>query len=159
MSILKIELEVDDLITDMYQDQEIDLSTAIKSQIVSHVSRTVISSINDKVNEEILLKVSNTANEMIGNVVNSVMEKALAGGTLKTRNGDISVDEHILSLFNKHHDWNSPEKYLERKAKEFAAEMKARADVIFATKIVMSIKDQGLLKDGVAEMLIGTDTK
>ena len=159
MSVIKIELEVDDLIGDMYENQESDLSTAIKDQIVSNVSRAVLNKIDDRVNEEILLKVSNVANERIASMVDSVVAKALSGGTIKTRQGDISIDEHILNLFNNHHSWNSPEAYLGKKAKEFAADMKARADVVFATKIVMNIKDQGLLKDGVAEMLIGTDSK
>lgn len=159
MSVIKIELEVDDLISDMYADQESDISVAIKDQIIMGVSREILRKIDDEVTQEILLKVSGIANEKIAEVANNTISRVLSGGIINTRKGKMSIDEHILNLFNNHQNWNSPEAYLEKKAKQFATDMKARADVIFATKIVMNIKEQGLLKDGVAEMLLGNDTK
>lgn len=153
----KIEIELDDLISDMNEDGDCDLNAYVKDEIIRSTSRAVLNVVQKRVDESILKKVSEIADSMVESVVDKALTKAISGGVLKLHGRETTIDEYVMSQFSSHSSWNSPEAYLGKKAKEFSADMKNRVDAIFATKIVMNMKDQGLLKAGVADMLIGKE--
>lgn len=153
-----IEIDLDDLISDMNEEGDCDLNSYIKHEVIRTASNKLLAVVQERSEESIFKKVNEIADSMVENVVNSSLNKALAGGKLKRRGREeISIDEYILESFNNHSGWNNPEKYIAEKAKEFSQDMKNRVDAIFATKIVMNMQEQGLLKDGVSEMLIGNN--
>jgi len=57
-------------------------------------------------------------------------------------------------LFFKNTGWNNPERVLKAIAMEFGKELKLQYNNMFANKIVQNMKEQGLLKDEVVQILL-----
>jgi hypothetical protein len=83
-----------------------------------------------------------------------VLSDLVATGVLVRKGEEITMIEHLKSVFHNHHGWNSPDKKMEAIANKFGKELKLQYNNAFANKIVSNMKEQGLLKDEVVQILL-----
>lgn len=107
------------------------------------------STLRKYVRDDVLCQVQKRIEDKIDKEITSQLTQTIEG-----RLEEITIKKHIENLFNNHHGWNSPNEKMKQIAKSFGKELTARYDKVFATHIVMGLKDQGLLKDEVAQILL-----
>lgn len=167
MSILKLEISLDDLINDMFDDADVSeygaspsqsFNECIKDEIVSKVSRDLISAVKQE-SIEAAKKVSvEKANDFAESELEHILTRKLRSGELRTKyNGFKSFDELIEARIAYFDIEKIINKHIDKKTQEFAEQMKARYDNIFAAKIVESLNVQKLLSPEVSKMLLGDD--
>jgi benzoyl-CoA reductase/2-hydroxyglutaryl-CoA dehydratase subunit BcrC/BadD/HgdB len=141
-------------IEEFWLDEE-ELSDALQRDITHSVVHTITGNIKDQVEELITKKVTKTIEEKVTIVIDKALTDLIETGTLQKKNRDpISLVDHVVSMFNDNHGWSSPENQMKQIAERFGNELKARYDNIFAAKIVDNMKQQGLLKADVVQILL-----
>ena len=150
---MKFTIEVDD-----FWLGEAELEPALKRFIVNDVVEKITKSIQDKVDKQITEKVNEIANSRLSYMINDRIKELLETGILVTGTGsnrkDIKFIDHINNLFNSHHGWHRPDEVLQKIAKAFGEELKAQYNNIFAAKIVQNMREQGMLREDVAQLLL-----
>ena len=152
---INIEVQVEDLISDMQEDGECDIESELKSVIIRSVIQKLLPKIQESVDKKIEQRLDAIFIERVNSAVEKTLNKAIDNGVLVKRGVEVSIHDHITSLFQQASGWNSPNDKIQKIAKEFGKELKDQYNVIFASKIVENIKEQGLLKDDVAKLLLG----
>lgn len=128
------------------------LVCAIKQQIVGQILPTLKAQVQEKIYESTTKEIS----EKVTEVVNGEISRLIESGTLVTRDKkEIPIIQHVRDLFNGSHGWNNPSEILGRLAKGFGEELKLQYNAAFANKIVQNMKEQGLLRDDVVQILLG----
>ena len=133
-----------------------ELVKEIKSQIVGQILPTLKAQVQEKIFESTTKEIS----EKVTEVVNGELSRLIESGTLVNRdNKVIPIIDHVRNIFNNHHGWNSANDILARLAKGFGEELKLQYNAAFANKIVQNMKEQGLLRDDVVQILLGENTE
>ena len=146
---MKFTIEVEDF----WLDEE-EITEALQSHIKMEVVREIQKSIKDKVEDQIAIKIKETIDQKIALIIDSVLTDLVTTGVI-TRNGvEISIVDHVKNIFQSTTGWNSPTKQIAELAKGFGVEMKAQYNAVFANNVVQGMKEQGLLKDDVVQMLL-----
>lgn len=150
---MKFIIEVDD-----FWLEEDELTDALESHIKNAVVHQISASIKDKVELQIAKKVTEVIDQKVSLIIDDKLTDLIATETIKPRHGrEISIRDHVKELFEGGTGWNSPEKQIAGLAKEFGVEMKAQYNAVFASNVVQGLKEQGLLKDDVVQMLLNED--
>lgn len=139
---------------DFWFEEDEDLSESLKAYIKRDVVHQIAKSIEGQVEKEITRKVSETISDKMSVVIDSTLSELVDNGFITKNNKEIPLVEHVKDIFNSHHSWNSPEAKLEKLAKRFGEEMRLQYNNAFASKIVSNMKEQGLLKDEVVQILL-----
>ena len=133
-----------------------ELVKEIKSQIVGQILPTLKAQVQEKIYESTTKEVS----EKVTEVVNGEISRLIESGTLVTRdNRVIPIIQHVRDMFNGNHGWNNPGEILARLAKKFGDDLKLQYNAAFANKIVQNMKEQGLLRDDVVQILLSDNTE
>jgi len=147
---MKFEIEVKEF---WIEDEELSeaLIGRIKREVVDQISKNI----KNQVEVQITKKVNEIVHEKVSLVIDNTLTDLIATGVLKQR-GDLTVTivDHVKEVFNKHHGWNNPDEQMKKLAKKFGEELKIQYNNIFANKIVQNMKEQGLLKNEVVQMLL-----
>lgn len=166
---LKIEIDFNELVNDMFSDARYDecgvepsssFSEAVQGEIVRLVSNHIIKESSSNAQIE--------ASRLAKEAVESFLDKEMQGIIYrKLRAGEVRINSYsggfksFDEIIEKNMSSMSIEKvikqHIDRKADDFAKEMKARYDNIFAARIVSSLKDQKMLSPDVAKILLGED--
>ena len=141
-------------IEDFYLDDD-DIESALKSCIIRDVVSKITSRIESKVDKQIAKRVEEVIEGKLNVVIDSKLTELIDTGMIKRRHKDISISDYIKSEFEENSGWGSPGKQIERIAENFGEELKLQYNNAFANKIVMNMKEQGLLKDEVVQILLG----
>ena len=152
---MKFKVEVDDF----WLDEDDDLGATLKHHVTRDVLGKIKDSIEEKVEEQLTKKIIEVVNGKLEGIIDSKLDELLATGVVTHRGEDIKISNLIKRHFENNNGWNSPDDKIQDMAKEFGKELRGRYDAVFATHIVMNMKEQGLLKDDVAQMLIGGGSK
>lgn len=142
-------------VEDFYLDEYEELAPALRDYIKHDVVTKISSNISDKVQKEITEKVAAVIQEKISLTIDSEISDLVATGIINRNGKEISIVEHVKEQFLNNRDWNSVNSHVDSLAKKFAAELKRQYDAAFANHIVSGLKQQGLLKDDVVELLLG----
>lgn len=93
-------------------------------------------------------------NQKLESVIDSAITDCIATGTIVVDRKPVAIVEHLKSIFQSNHGWSSPQTRMAELAKKFGEELKIQYNNIFATKIVMTMHQQGFLKDDMARVLL-----
>jgi hypothetical protein len=151
---INFELDMEDLINDMLCDESCDIEEAIKGEIISKTIRKILPTIEKQVNEQIFKRVDSVISERIDSAVESAISNVVNSGTIVHRGKTMTMEDRIKEVFNNHSSWGNPMKKLEAIAKKFGEELTLQYNAAFATRIVVNMKEQGLLKDDVVKILL-----
>jgi len=141
-------------VEDFWLEEE-ELTAALEAHIKHAVVSEISKSIKKQVETQITKRVNEVIKDKIDLVIDSTLTDLLASGMITVNSKDISIIEHVKSLFMRNHGWNNPDKQMKEIAKKFGEELKLQYNNVFANKIVLNMKEQGLLKDDVVKMLLG----
>ena len=162
-----VEVNFDDIVSDMFCDADHDeygaiptqsFSDAVKDSIVRSVCSDIKSQISADAMKSAQMKSHDAANEFIDKELSDLITEKLKTGEVKTRfNGVQSIDGLIEQCLSSNRIESIIEKHVETKANDFAKELKSRYDNIFAAKVVSSLSKQKMLSPEVSKMLLGDD--
>ncbi len=141
-------------IEEFWLEEDEDIESALKAYITHDVIMKISKNIEDKVEREISDKVSEAIKTKLSQVVDNKLTDLLAVGVIKKNSQEIPITEHIKNLFLQHSGWSSPEDYIKKIAQSFGKELKAQYNAAFANQVVIGMKEQGLLKDEVVQILL-----
>ena len=146
---MKFTIEVED-----FWMEEEELTEALQSHVKSSVVREISASIKDKVEAQITKRVIEVVEQKTSLVIDAALTDLIATGVMTRNREEISIRAYVKELFERNTGWSSPKEQIAKLAKEFGAEMKAQYNAVFASNVVQGLKEQGLLKDDVVNMLL-----
>ena len=165
MNNLKIEISFEDIVSDMFCSAESDeygvsptqsFSDAVKENVISSVARAIESKVSSEALKSAQMASHDAANEFINNKLSSMIIEKLETGEVKTRfNGVQSIDGLIEQALSSNRIENIIKSHVNKKADEFAKELKARYDNVFAAKVVSSLSKQKMLSPEISKLLLG----
>lgn len=137
----------------------IDSDTGKLTEELRHyVVHSTVSEIYKKIQDQIADQITKQCNEIIKSKIDHVIaekiDQLVEAEVIIYNREEIKISDHIRNLFMNNHGWNNPNDKMKSIADSFGKELKIRYDKVFATHIVMALKNQGMLKDDVAKMLI-----
>lgn len=144
----KIDLE------DFWLEEDDNIEDALKSHIINSVTHKIIQSIQVKVDAQITKSVNEVISEKLDKVIDDQLDKLIDAGVITHQREEISIVDHIKNLFLQNSGWSQPNTKIEKVAKAFGNELKLQYNNAFANKIVQNMKEQGLLKDEVVQILL-----
>lgn len=147
---MKFIIEVNDFFI-----EEGELSEVLKSHVTHEVITRISASIKDKVEKTITDRIEAAMNEKLKVVIDDTINECIERGVMTVNKQQVNIKDHLRSVFENSHGWNSPSNRMAEIAANFGKELKLQYNNIFATKIVISMKDQGFLKDDMARILLG----
>jgi len=146
---MKFTIEVEDF----WLDEE-ELTEALESHVKREVVREISASIKDKIEAQITKKITETINVKLEALIDVHLDSLIESNTIIKNNKEILIPEHIKQLFMNDRGWQNVDDKIRSYSKKFSTEMKLQYDAAFATKVVMNMKEQGLLKNDVVKMLL-----
>ena len=151
---MKITIDVADF---WIEDDQIEL--ALKNFII----REVVLQINESIKVQIEKAINRIAKERIqksltrkiGRIIDRfILEDKVEGRYSK--NDLVSVSEYIKQEFNNNSGYSSAKEKITELAKAFGNELKKRYDLLYASQIVATLHENGLMKENVMKMLAET---
>ena len=151
---IKIELDLEDTIQDMFEDDSNDLNAAVKGEVIRAVMGQVMPKMKTSIDQLVSVRIDAIIKDRVEKTVDATLNKALEGDCLITVNRETkTVQKHIQDLFNSSSRWNNPNEKVAEIAKKFGQELKLQYNNVFAMNIVSNLKENNMLKDDVALML------
>jgi len=150
---MKFTVEVEDF----YLEEE-ELTKALVDHVKHDVVCQIKASIKDQVQRDIADAVKNTIEIMLKPIIELELAEVVSKKTIMINRSEISIEDHVKKMFMDNSGWSNPNQCIERVAKAFGQELKEQYNVAFANRIVANIKEQGLLKDEVVQLLLGGKT-
>lgn len=150
---MKFIIDVDDF----YLDEESNLTPALTGHIITSVVNQISTSIKDRVEKQITMEVKARVEESMYRLIQVYVADTVATGKMPSPNNSkemVLISEYVQQVFSKNNSWASPEESIKALAKGFGAQMKQRYDLLFASSIVATLKDNGLLNPEAAKMLL-----
>ena len=140
---------------DFWLDED---ASDIETELKNHIINSVVFQIGANIKEKVDIQISKTVNEVIERKLTTIIDDKLSDlidiGTITRNRKEISIVDYVKDVFQHSNGWGSVDKKLERIAKGFGDELKIQYNNAFANKIVMNMKEQGLLKDEVVQILL-----
>lgn len=134
--------------------EEDELSSALSAEVKLSVVQQISKSIEDKVEEQIAKKVKDCIDEKIAPLIDNKLTDLISTGIITVNRADISIEQNVKNVFMNNTGWSRPDEQLKRIAQKFGEELKLQYNNAFANKIVSNMKEQGLLKDEVIQILL-----
>lgn len=147
---MKFIVELDDF----WMGDDDELERKLKSYIISSVYTQISNSIKNNVEEQISKKILDITNRKLNHIIDTKLSECLARQTIVVNHKEITIEENVRNIFQNNANWNYPTATLEAIAKNFVAELKLQYNNMFANRIVQNMKEQGLLKDEVVQILL-----
>ena len=141
-------------IEEFWLEEEDDLSSALKSHISNTVVMKISKDIEGQVEKQITKKVAEAIDQKISPLIENKLTDLMATGIIVKNGSEISIDDYIKNKFQQNTGWNNQEEYIKKIAHAFGKEIKAQYNAAFANQVVVGMKEQGLLKDDVVQILL-----
>ena len=140
--------------------EEGELAVELKEQIKRDVVAQIREVTKKQVDEFMNTYVKNEIHNQLQGRVQSMMDEFLSSGLVKDNYGNppqMAVKDWISKTFtDKRADIH---KSIENQVKKAVSELQARYDLMFASQLIVKIKDQGFLKEDVARLLLSGEGK
>jgi hypothetical protein len=130
------------------------LQPALTRHIISDVVSQIHKSMKSKIDEHIAKEAHAQVEKSMYFHINAATKELCESGTISKNGKQVLLKDYIKSEFENNSGWRSPEEILKQLAKKFGDEMKQRYDLMFASQIVIKLKENGLLKEDAAKMLL-----
>lgn len=147
--ILKVEIDLEDLTKDIFNDDEYSLTEGV----VSSIRREVVAEIKRACQDQIQTQIRSIVEAKVGVLIRETFLEWFKSGKVKVNSSSseaVSLEEYLLKYFTEKTGYTyttTAKSYVEDFAKKFAKELRERYDVAFAAMIVRNLKDQKLLAD------------
>lgn len=164
---LKIEVDLQDLMTDLFNDANYDpeyghevdfnLKEEVVNSIVKDSKEGVLKKIKEPILKEIQERVKILVQDSYGKEIEKAVEKFVKNGKVKERysSEELSVEQWIENNFQtRFENGNNLDGIVEKKVKALSAEIRSRYDMLFASQIVIKLNEQGLLKENVINTIL-----
>lgn len=165
MKNLKLELNLNDIVEDMFCDADYDeygasptqsFSESVKDSVISGVSRELIDSLSESSKKEASNKARLIADNFIESELEGIIIRKLRSGELLIKGiGFQSFDELIAKRLARFDIDKVITSHIDRKTEVFAKEMRSRYDNVFAAKVVQGLSKQKMLDPNIASLLLG----
>lgn len=150
-----IQIDLEDTISDMFEEGTTDISKILKGQVIHSVVRQVLPKMQSSIDAQVVERINTIIESRVEATVDSVLDKVLNGAAVITVNREQkTITKHIQDIFSRSNTWNNPQEKISAIAKTFSSELNLQYNNVFAMNIVSSMKEQGLLKDDVVKMLL-----
>jgi hypothetical protein len=150
-------------IDEFWLDEEKELEPALKTFIIKTVIQQIHKSIESKVEVAVTKEAHAQVEKTLFRKIQSIVTKFVSEGKVKADSYDkeakLTIEEYIKKQFEDNSNFRSPTKKIQELASKFGEELKKRYDLLFASQIVASLNNNGLLKENVAKMLLETIDK
>lgn len=140
-------------VEEFWLDEE-ELSVALQSHVKKVVVFQILESIKDKVERQITKRVEEIMEEKTIQVIDNTINDFIKTGTILSNKQEVPIIGHLRNVFMNNHGWNNPKAQLQKLAEKFGKEIKLQYNAAFANKIVANMKEQGLLRDDVVQILL-----
>ena len=148
-------------ISDFYLDEEQDIETALKQQIIHQVVNAIDKSIKEKVEKQISLEVKDVVEKTLYQKISKAIGEVIKTSVFKRRsNNEIgTIEEYIKDCLSYNGNWNSFDEQIKKLAQMHAKEIKDRYDLLFASQIVSKLGENGLLNSEAAKLLLNSKSE
>jgi hypothetical protein len=152
--IIKVEIDLEDMLGDMIHNESGEIAEEIKGQIINGIMKKVLPTMQASIDKMVDERINPVIVARVERAVDIKLAEVMDKGLIRV-NGQspIKIEKHIQNLFESNRGWGNPADRIEKVAKAFGQDLKTQYNNVFAMNIVANMKDQGLLKDDVAEML------
>jgi len=140
-------------VEDFWLDEE-EIEDALKSHILTSAVVQIKASIQEQIDKTITAKVTETVKKSLDSMIDVRLTELVETGTMMYNKQEISINQYLKNTFETCRGWDNPKSQIEAYAKKFCAELKLQYNAAFATKVVMGMKEQGLLKPELVQMLL-----
>ena len=158
---MKITVTVD--LEDLFvEGEETTITEEVKSAIMAKIKQEAIGNLSKQSLEVISHQIKEELAASIPTIVTSRISEVISNNKIRkaSYNEDlITIQEYIeKEISNKYATSSDIDRYLHsvvnQQAKDIAEELKTRYDANFALQIVNNMKNMGMLKDDVSQMLL-----
>ena len=153
---MKFTVEIED-----FYLEEGQLSAELQHAVKQDVIRQIQASIKTQVDTAIVAEVKAQVTAALSTLIQSYVQQVITTGTVpsfKDRNVQVTLNDYIIEMFNysaSRSEMSGPvNKKIEEVAKAAAKELTARYDMLFATQVVLKMKDAGFLNEQAARVLL-----
>ncbi|MCK4705860.1 MAG: hypothetical protein KAT90_10285 [Gammaproteobacteria bacterium] len=147
---MKFTVEVDE-----FWIEEEELTEALRADVKRSVVQEISKSIESKVEKQITVKIKEVIDQKVLLIIDTVLTDLVATEVIVSNGQEISISDHVKNLFQRDTGWSNVNEQMQRISKKFGDELKLQYNNAFANKIVSNMKEQGLLKDEVVQILLG----
>jgi hypothetical protein len=155
---MKITIDISDFYLDEEQDLEPALKKTIIHQAVTKITADLKAKIEDGVNKEVKAQVEQTLYRKIGTFV----AECIANDKIKDgyhNSPEITLQEWVKKQFTRNSYDKAPvDELIKKLAANFGDEMKKRYDLLFASQLVVKMKESGFIKEEAIALLLENKT-
>jgi hypothetical protein len=151
--ILKVEIDLEDLTEDLFNDENYRL----KEGVISSIRRQVETDIKNNCREQIESQIRRLVELKVGVLIRETFLEWFKAGKIKSGSAEVPLEEYLLNYFTQQTGYTytqTAKKYVEDFAKNFAKELKERYDLSFAALVVRNLSEQKLLADDKLKELV-----
>lgn len=144
-------------VSDFYLDEDDNIESGLTKQITNQVVRTIQESIKDKVEKQITMEVKDRVEKTMYKEITKAIMEVIQKGEFPSRNNSsvlVSIETYVKECLNYNGGWQSFSDTVKKIASDYAAELKKRYDLLFASQIVAKMSDSGLLKEEAVKLLL-----
>jgi len=158
-----MKLTFDVNLEDVWSEEDETLDEALKVYIKDSVLREVTDKLKEQalkaLTAEIKKAMDLTVSSVIESTVKDSVRKASEEGLIVYNGKEVLIKDHAKEMFTRESSWNRNNALdcIKEMAKKFAEEMKARYDLAFASQVVATMNENGLLKEDVLKTLAKKD--
>jgi len=150
---MKVEIEISD-----FYFEESEFTDALKA----HTIRDAVSTVKKETDKYIQDEVSRQVKELVLSSLNKRIEietkRILKEGLIKSYDSNIkepvSFETYIQQMFNHNGNYNSINEVIKRVANDFAEQARKKYDLMFASQVVNSMRENGFLNEEGAKLLL-----
>lgn len=151
---LNIEIDLEDLVSDMLCDETSDFKEAVKSEITRGVIGGVKQSIQQQIDKLVSERVNPQITALIDAKVMETLDALIDAGEMSIRGKNVKIADYVRQVFEGNTGWNNPHDKISKIAKDFGNDLKMQYNNLFAMNIVKNLSEQGLLNADVAKLLL-----
>jgi citrate lyase gamma subunit len=138
--VLKVEIDLEDLTQDLFNDEEYSLTEGV----ISSIRNQVVVKIKETCSEQIQTQIRSIVEAKVGVLIRETFLEWFKTGKIKINSKDeVSLNDYLTYYFTQQTGYTyttTAKSYVEDFAKKFAKGLRERYDVAFAAMIVRNLK-------------------
>jgi hypothetical protein len=160
-----VTVNMQDVIDDIFETAENDgyghypskdFKQALRDDIIYHIRTQLMQELRPAAMELMRDQGQAQVVEFISGELRGIIHRKMRAGEFRSHRGGFnSFDEVIEKNLSTMNIESVIKRHIDKKAEEFAKELRARYDNVFAAKIVGKLKEQNMLAPDVAKLLLG----
>lgn len=150
---MKFTIEVDD-----FYMEEGDLETELKRHIITSCVHKITTDLKQKIEDGVTKEIKAQVEQTLYRKIGTFVAECIANDKIKngySGSPEITLQEWVKQQFTKNAYEKAPvDDTIKKLAAAFGEEMKKRYDLLFASQLVVKMKDSGFLKEEAVQLLL-----